>query len=243
MSATGLLRSFRRRRFTSHSPNSALASTQDHGTSKVHALRCFFGQNADHLENVLVTVTAASGATSNAAWASISLAELYYGTRIPVAVCLFFMWAIVYIGYAMAALARQFLLYDPIYTWPYALMQTAVFETMRKSPKDSWVARKQKYVFFGSLVFITLWQFLPEKVFPMLASLSFLCWVAPRNSVANFVGAGMGGMGVLNLSLDWSNISNQSLTNPMVVPFWTTVVLTVAFVVNTWILIPAAKWG
>lgn len=68
-----------------------------------------------HIENVLVTVTAASGATSNAAWASISLAQLYYGTKIPAAACIFFMWAIVYLGYAMAALARQFLLYDPIY--------------------------------------------------------------------------------------------------------------------------------
>ncbi|KAF1980252.1 OPT superfamily oligopeptide transporter [Bimuria novae-zelandiae CBS 107.79] len=194
-------------------------------------------------ENVLVTVTAASGATSNAAWASISLAQVYYDTKIPAAACIFFMWAIVYIGYAMAALARQFLLYDPIYVWPYSLMQTAVFETLHKSVRDSWIARKQKYVFFGAFVFMTLWQFLPEYAFPMLSSLSFLCWVAPRNPVANFIGAGIGGMGFLNLTLDWANISNQSLISPMIVPFWTTVVLTVAFVFNCWILIPAAKWG
>jgi hypothetical protein len=111
------------------------------------------------------------------------------------------MWAIVYIGYAMAALARQFLLYDPVYTWPYSLMQTAVFETMRKSVRDSRVARKQQYVFWGVFVFVILWQFLPEYVFPMLSSLSLLCWVAPRNPVANFIGAGIGGMGFLNISL------------------------------------------
>lgn len=143
----------------------------------------------------------------------------------------------------MAALARQLLLYDPIYTWPYSLMQTAVFETLSKSARDSWVARKQKYVFFGTFVFIILWQFLPEYAFPMLSSLSFLCWVAPRNPVANFIGAGIGGMGFLNLSLDWANISNQILVSPMIVPFWTTVVLTVAFIFNCWILLPAAKWG
>ena len=88
-----------------------------------------------------------------------------------------------------------------------------------------------------------LWQFLPEYAFPMLSSLSFLCWVAPRNPVANFIGAGIGGMGFLNLTLDWANISNQSLISPMIVPFWTTVVLTAAFVFNCWILLPAAKWG
>ncbi|KAF2705706.1 putative oligopeptide transporter [Pleomassaria siparia CBS 279.74] len=194
-------------------------------------------------ENVLVTVTAASGATSNAAWASISLAQLYYDTHIPAAAALFFMWAIVYIGYAMAALARQFLLYDPIYTWPYSLMQTAVFETLATSAKDSWIAKRQKLVFFGTLAFIICWQFLPEYVFPMLSSLSFLCWVAPRNPVANFLGAGIGGLGFMNLTLDWANISNQSLNSPMIVPFWTTVVLTVAYVFNCWVLLPAAKWG
>ncbi|KAF2259850.1 putative oligopeptide transporter [Lojkania enalia] len=194
-------------------------------------------------ENVLVTVTAASGATSNAAWAPISLAQLYYNTYIHPAAAIFFMLAIVYIGYAMAAIARQLLLYDPIYTWPYALMQTALFETMRKSSRDSWIANKQTYVFFGAFIFIIFWQFLPEFVFPMLSSLSFLCWVAPNNPVANFIGGGIGGMGFLNLSLDWANISNISLTNPMIVPFWTTVVLTVAFVFNCWILLPAAKWG
>lgn len=190
-----------------------------------------------------MTVTAASGATSNAAWASISLAQLYYDTYIPAAASIFFMWAIVYIGYAMAALARQFLLYDPIYTWPYALMQTAVFETLNKSVADSWVAKRQKTVFFGTFAFIIFWQFLPEYVFPMLSSLSFLCWVAPRNPIANFIGGGIGGMGFLNLTLDWANISNQTFISPMVVPFWTTVVLTVAFVFNCWVLIPAAKWG
>ena len=93
------------------------------------------------------------------------------------------------------------------------------------------------------MVVMLLYTFLPEYLFPMLTSLSLLCWVAPRNAVANFVGAGIGGMGFLNLTMDWTNISSLSLTNPMVVPFWTTVVLTTAFVFNCWVLVPAAKWG
>ncbi|KAF2108814.1 OPT oligopeptide transporter protein-domain-containing protein [Lophiotrema nucula] len=194
-------------------------------------------------ENVLVTVTAASGATSNAAWTPISIGQLFYDTHIPAAAAIFFMWAIVYIGYAMAALARQFLLYDPIYTWPYALMQTALFETLRKNAHDSRIARKQKYVFFGVLTFAIVWHFLPEYAFQMLASLSFLCWVAPHNRVANFIGAGYGGMGVLNLTLDWANVSTGNFVSPMILPFWVTAILTVAFILSNWILLPAAKWG
>lgn len=88
---------------------------------------------------------------------------------------------------------------------------------------------------------MTLWQFLPEYVWPMLGSLAFLCWVAPNNEVANFLGSGFGGMGFLNLSLDWSNISgNGSL---FLTPWWTQVVMFAAFVFSCWILLPAAKFG
>lgn len=98
-------------------------------------------------------------------------------------------------------------------------------------------------VFFSVLGGITLWQFLPEFVFPMLGSLAFLCWVAPENAVANFIGAGFGGMGFMNLSLDWSNISNGNVGGFFLSPFWTQVIVFLAFVVNCWVLIPAAKWG
>jgi hypothetical protein len=99
-------------------------------------------------------------------------------------------------------------------------------------------------VFFGVLLGVTLWQFLPEFVFPMLGSLAFLCWVAPRNKVANFMGSGFGGMGFLNLTLDWSSISSLSNSNSLfVTPWWTQVIIFLAFVFNCWILIPAAKWG
>jgi hypothetical protein len=99
-------------------------------------------------------------------------------------------------------------------------------------------------VFFSVLLGITLWQFLPEYAFPMLGSLAFLCWVAPRNATANFIGSGFGGMGFLNLSLDWSNMSSLSNAGSLfLTPFWTQVLIFLAFVLNCWILIPAAKWG
>lgn len=100
------------------------------------------------------------------------------------------------------------------------------------------------YVFWAVLGAVTLWQFLPEFAFPMLGSLAFLCWVAPRNATANFIGAGFGGMGFLNLSLDWSNVSSLGNNGSLfLTPYWTQVLIFLAFVVNCWILIPAAKWG
>ncbi|KAJ6032456.1 hypothetical protein N7540_003188 [Penicillium herquei] len=193
-------------------------------------------------EHVLVTVTAASCATYNLGYGPIVLAELWYGTRIQPAVAIFFMWAIVWTGYSFAALARHILLPDPEYIWPQALMQTTLFETFRKQDTSSPMARRQMKVFFFAILGMTLWQFLPEYVFTFLSSLAFLCWVAPRNPVANFIGSGLGGMGFLNLSLDWSNI-NWNGSSIMLTPFWTQVILFLAFVFSCWVLIPAAKYG
>lgn len=193
-------------------------------------------------EHVLVTITAASGATYNLGYAPIVLAELWYGTRVNPAVAIFFMLAIVWVGYSFAALARGILLPDPEYIWPKALMQTTLFETFRKTDNSSALARRQMKVFFFALLGMTLWQFLPEYAFPFTSSLAFLCWVAPRNPVANFIGSGLGGMGFLNLSLDWSNI-NWNESSIMLTPFWTQVILFLAFAFNCWVLLPAAKWG
>jgi hypothetical protein len=75
----------------------------------------------------------------------------------------------------------------------------------------------------------------------MLGSLAFLCWVAPHNHVANFIGAGFGGMGFLNLSLDWSNITARY--SLFLTPWWTQVVMFIGFAFSAWVLMPAAKFG
>ncbi|KAF2133576.1 OPT oligopeptide transporter [Dothidotthia symphoricarpi CBS 119687] len=193
-------------------------------------------------EHVLVTLTAASGATYNLGYTPISMAELYYDTKIDPAVAIFFMLAIVWVGYAIAAIARSLLLWEPEYIWPQALMQTTLFETFRKQDRRSKLAKRQMIIFFSCLIGMTLWQFLPEYIFPFTSSLALLCWVAPKNSVANFIGSGLGGMGFLNLSLDWSNI-NWNGSSILITPFWTQTILFLAFAFNCWILIPAAKWG
>lgn len=196
-------------------------------------------------EHVLVTVTAASGATGNQGASPIAIADLYYGDKFHPAAAIFFMWAIDATGYSLAALARQLLLYDPEYPWFQALCQSALFETQRQNiahPSKS--ARRQMHVFWLTFIGITLWQFLPEYVFPMTSSLAFLCWVAPNNPVANFMGSGLGGMGFLNLSFDWANISNYNAGVPLFLsPWWSQVVLFFSFAFCCWVLLPAAKYG
>lgn len=190
-------------------------------------------------EAVLVTITASSGATGSLGTNCMSLAEVYYGDKVNAAVAIFFMWSIVFTGYAAAALARNLLLFDPQYVWPQALMQTNLFQSQNNSDKDSKAASKQMRIFFAVLLGCCVWEFFPEYIFPFTSSLAFLCWVAPENATANFIGSGLGGMGFLNLTLDWANITSSI----MLYPYFIQVIQFIAFILGAWILIPAAKWG
>lgn len=128
---------------------------------------------------------------------------------------------------------------------PDSLCQSALFETQKKQRENpSPASRRQTMVFFLVLLGVFMWQFLPAFVFPMLSSLAVLCWIAPNNPTANFIGSGLGGMGFLNLSLDWSNVGNLGAMGSLfLTPWWTQVIVFVAFIFNCWILIPASKWG
>ncbi|KAH3680254.1 hypothetical protein WICMUC_000435 [Wickerhamomyces mucosus] len=190
-------------------------------------------------ENVLVTLTAASGATSNLGTSPISMADLFYNDVTPPVVALGFMWCINLTGYSFAAIGRNFLLYDPKFIWPKALMQSSLFNSMNKANSNVKTANKQMKVFFYALLGMCIWTFFPEFIFPMTSSLAILCWVAPENHIINFIGSGMGGIGFLNISLDWSNISSSVMLSP----YWTQCIKFVAFIISAWILIPLAKWG
>jgi hypothetical protein len=72
-------------------------------------------------EHVLVTISAASGATYNLAFTPITISELYFGQKINPGVAIVFMWSVVVTGYSFAAISRQFLLYDPQYPWSVPL--------------------------------------------------------------------------------------------------------------------------
>jgi OPT oligopeptide transporter protein len=58
------------------------------------------------------------------------------------------------------------------------------------------------------------------------------------NLLTAFVGSGLGGMGVLNFTLDWSNITSSIMLSP----WWTQVIQFVAFVLSVWVLVPIAKY-
>ncbi|KAH3660378.1 hypothetical protein OGAPHI_006964 [Ogataea philodendri] len=186
-------------------------------------------------ESVLVTLTAASGATGNQGTAGLSLAEVFYNRKVDPVVALTFMYCIVWTGYSFGAIARNFVLYDPQFVWPKALMQTALFKAQEHSDRRS---NSQMRMFTIGLAIMFVWQFFPEFVFPLTSSLAFLCYMAPNNHVVNFWGSGLGGLGFMNISLDWSNVSSSVMLSP----YWTIVVQFCGFALMCWVLLPFFKW-
>lgn len=47
-----------------------------------------------------------------------------------------------------------------------------------------------------------------------MASLAPLCWFASKSHKVNFLGAGRGGVGLLNITLNWSNVTSTCITLP-----------------------------
>lgn len=188
-------------------------------------------------ETTLVTITAKSGATGNLATNALALVEVYFGVRVPAVVALLFMWSIVFIGYSYAAIAKNVVSNDPQFPWPQSLMQTALLQTQARESKRS--GRIQMSVFYACALGFCLWHFLPEYLFPMLSSVAVLCYMAPTNPTVNFLGSGLGGMGLLNFSFDWANITSLV----MIYPYWVQVIQFIGFIVGAWILIPLAKWS
>ncbi|KAF9903593.1 hypothetical protein EC991_003505 [Linnemannia zychae] len=189
-------------------------------------------------EHVLITISASAGATMNLAEIVIAVKDIFYQERMHPLAAVFLMWATIFTGYSFAAIGRSFLLYDPDLIWPSALMQTALYRALRGESQTLGVSRKQIRVFWCVLIGVFFWSFLPEYAFPFTSSLAVLCWFAPRNDTVKFISSGLGGMGFLNFTLDWSNIKSDI----MVSPWWTQVISFTAFVVSVWILVPIVQF-
>ncbi|KAI1849109.1 hypothetical protein JX266_005070 [Neoarthrinium moseri] len=135
---------------------------------------------------------------------------------------------------------RKILIDDPEFIFPLSMQQVTLYRSMQgKSELHQGRAKQQMKVFWLILFGTFVWQFLPEYLFPLTASLAPLCWFASQNHTVNFLGAGRGGIGLLNITLNWSNITSTIITYPYSVQ----VTIFVAFVITTWILIPVAYFG
>ncbi|KAJ7153089.1 OPT oligopeptide transporter [Mycena crocata] len=188
-------------------------------------------------EHVLIGIAGNAGSNGTRTTYLPANAKIYYHIDMNHAVALLFGWAVSMIGFCFAALVRQILIYDPLFVFPVSLQQVAVYRSIHNGTDGH--SNRQMRGFWCICIAIFVWQFLPEFIFPMTAALAPICWMGGRNKNASFVGSGLGGMGVLNFSLNAANITSSVMTQP----FSVQVTLFVGFVITIWILVPIAYFG
>ncbi|KAF7328409.1 OPT oligopeptide transporter [Mycena venus] len=194
-------------------------------------------------EHVAIVLAANTGATNNLGDYVLAPLAVFYQQPMNGWLAILFMWSGVLVGFSLATLARTFLIQNPDTVFPLTLQQVSVFNAMRGSfEMDSRTAKKQMRVFWLGILILFLWEFLREQIGflrnTFSLSLAFLCWITD-NPTANFLGSGLGGAGLLNITLDWSNITSTFIYYP----YWSQVNIFVAFVLGAWILVPIGAIG
>jgi hypothetical protein len=149
----------------------------------------------------------------------IAALNLFYDIKLNAAVAVFQIFATQMIGYGMAGLLRNLLVYPtyafyPTYISVVNLLQSLHFEGALNKKKRSffWI------VFIG----IFCWEWIPQYSFPLLTAISVIC-IADNGrhaSVRNLFGAGSSneGLGLLSFSLSWTLITQGT---PLVWPLKT----------------------
>ncbi|KAJ1969705.1 hypothetical protein H4R35_006065 [Dimargaris xerosporica] len=86
------------------------------------------------------------------------------------------------------------------------------------------------------------WYLVPGYLFTALSSVSLLCLLAPHSLVANQLGDGRNGLGILAFSFDWSMVASSYLSSPIATPFWTACNMFASFVAIMWVIVPLAYY-
>ncbi|KAL3456041.1 OPT oligopeptide transporter protein-domain-containing protein [Aspergillus heterothallicus] len=128
------------------------------------------------------------------------------------------------IGFCLAGLFRGIAVRPRELVWPGVLGVTALCTTLHgigqgdvQSRYDTW--KISRYAFFTLAFCVSFcWYWFPDLIFPALSNFNFPCWINPDSRVVNQIFGMKTGMGLLPITLDWSQISYVG--SPLLVPSW-----------------------
>ncbi|KAF9203794.1 hypothetical protein BGZ49_006038 [Haplosporangium sp. Z 27] len=200
-------------------------------------------------EHVLITVMANTGATTFAAIDIIVIQKLYYHNSWGFGGGLLLVISTQFVGYGFAGALRRFLVRPASMVWPVNLVNVSLFHTFHRNntangvlrmtgqeAETSWGISRNKFFFLvATASFVYYW--FPGYIFPLLTSISWICWINRDSLVLNQLGSGLKGIGYLSFTLDWSSITAW-LPSPLAVPWWAQANMMAGFVFFVWILIP-----
>jgi OPT family oligopeptide transporter len=120
-------------------------------------------------------------------------------------------------GFGLAGILRQFLVWPSAMIWPGALVNAALFNTLHKNYNKQESKHISRHRFFYITVGLSfLWYWIPGFLWTGLSVFNWVCWIAPNNVAVNQLFGTLSGLGMGILTFDWSMISY--IGSPLVTP-------------------------
>ncbi|KIW00506.1 OPT family small oligopeptide transporter [Verruconis gallopava] len=169
-------------------------------------------------EHACITLMASAAAQSALSTEALAAQQLFYGGFPSRAAAVFITLSSQLIGYGVAGLLRDVLVYPSKMLWPYNLPVASLLESLHRDKAET--KRKLK-LFYWVFIAIFLWEIVPEWIFPVLEGFSIFCLANQHSLVfTNLFGGASGneGLGFLAVSFDWQYIA--SLGSPMWYPLY-----------------------
>ncbi|EED24656.1 conserved hypothetical protein [Talaromyces stipitatus ATCC 10500] len=172
-------------------------------------------------EHAAITIMASAASQSALATEALAAQYLFYGGYPSKAAGIFIVLTSQLIGFGVAGLLRDVIVYPTNMIWPMTIPVSSLLETIHRDRKET---KRKMRVWYAVFLAIFVWEIFPEYIFTTLIGISIFCLADQHNLFfTNFFGGATGneGLGVLNISFDWNYIA--PFFNPLWYPLQSTV--------------------
>ncbi|KAK3649645.1 hypothetical protein LTR56_006828 [Elasticomyces elasticus] len=196
-------------------------------------------------KNVLFSLPPTAVTPAQAALSTEALAaqQLFYGGYPSHVAGVFVILSSQLIGYGIAGMLRDVLVYPTKMLWPINLPVATLLETLHRDKVETKRRLRIFYIVFG-LAFV--WEVFPEYIFTVLTGVSIFCLADQHNVIFTSLFGGAGGnegLGMLSVCFDWNYIAGlysplwyplQTLVNMMIGIFGCYVLFMCVYYQNVW---------
>ncbi|KAI8870793.1 hypothetical protein GQ42DRAFT_104437, partial [Ramicandelaber brevisporus] len=184
-------------------------------------------------EHVLVCIFASAGAGTVYAVDIVVIKKMFYKSDLGKGGSILLMLTSQLIGYGLAGICREFLVYPAAMIWPSNLANIVLFRTFHEG--SSWTGMSRTKFFWIVFTASFVWYFVPGYIMPIVSLFSILCMFDRDSILYAQLSSGQFGLGLLNITLDWTSVASY-MGSPIVTPFWATCNLLVGFIIVMWII-------
>ncbi|KAI0070550.1 OPT oligopeptide transporter [Panus rudis PR-1116 ss-1] len=170
-------------------------------------------------EHTAIVIMSSTASTVAIAMEIIAALDLFYDTRLNPAVAIFQIFSSQMLGYGIAGILRNLLVYP---TYAFYPTYISVVNLLQSLHFGGVLNHKRRRFFWIAFAGIFLWEWIPQYPFPLLTAISIVCLIdnGRHTFVRNLFGAGSSneGIGLFSFSTSWTLITQG---NPLVWPLQT----------------------